>query len=225
MSRQELRSSASCNCGSRWITSYEPVAEPPRDRRIPSWRGGARVSRSMLRAREGAHTMNWLTRFLPGRASPTLDLALRARLEHYAGRPGPDLGRSHFESRYVVVNTEAAGLNLDKDPLLAVAAIAVQGGAIAPERAIYQPLGEKPGEALATLLEFIDRAPVVVFNASFNQTHLERSFEEHLGLDLGFTWLDLYWLLPVFFPEHHNGPRSEERRVGKECRSRWSPYH
>src|SRR2546426_3883559 len=23
----------------------------------------------------------------------------------------------------------------------------------------------------------------------------------------------------------HEGRRSEERRVGKECRSRWSPYH
>ena len=23
----------------------------------------------------------------------------------------------------------------------------------------------------------------------------------------------------------HKGSRSEERRVGKECRSRWSPYH
>ena len=23
----------------------------------------------------------------------------------------------------------------------------------------------------------------------------------------------------------HPGSRSEERRVGKECRSRWSPYH
>src|SRR3712207_7412355 len=23
----------------------------------------------------------------------------------------------------------------------------------------------------------------------------------------------------------HGQPRSEERRVGKECRSRWSPYH
>src|SRR2546430_17103014 len=23
----------------------------------------------------------------------------------------------------------------------------------------------------------------------------------------------------------HGKPRSEERRVGKECRSRWSPYH
>ena len=24
---------------------------------------------------------------------------------------------------------------------------------------------------------------------------------------------------------HHIPNRSEERRVGKECRSRWSPYH
>ena len=26
-------------------------------------------------------------------------------------------------------------------------------------------------------------------------------------------------------PVHHRTIRSEERRVGKECRSRWSPYH
>ena len=25
--------------------------------------------------------------------------------------------------------------------------------------------------------------------------------------------------------ESETEPRSEERRVGKECRSRWSPYH
>ena len=25
--------------------------------------------------------------------------------------------------------------------------------------------------------------------------------------------------------EYHSRRRSEERRVGKECRSRWSPYH
>ena len=29
--------------------------------------------------------------------------------------------------------------------------------------------------------------------------------------------------LNLIFPENLN--RSEERRVGKECRSRWSPYH
>src|SRR2546429_4300638 len=31
---------------------------------------------------------------------------------------------------------------------------------------------------------------------------------------------------PRYFHEHGLGAaRSEERRVGKECRSRWSPYH
>ena len=25
--------------------------------------------------------------------------------------------------------------------------------------------------------------------------------------------------------DHEDATRSEERRVGKECRSRWSPYH
>src|SRR2546430_11172119 len=30
---------------------------------------------------------------------------------------------------------------------------------------------------------------------------------------------------PPRFGRPHPRPRSEERRVGKECRSRWSPYH
>ena len=28
-----------------------------------------------------------------------------------------------------------------------------------------------------------------------------------------------------YFYGRSGNPRSEERRVGKECRSRWSPYH
>src|SRR3712207_4956415 len=31
--------------------------------------------------------------------------------------------------------------------------------------------------------------------------------------------------IPVIGITGTNGKRSEERRVGKECRSRWSPYH
>ena len=31
-------------------------------------------------------------------------------------------------------------------------------------------------------------------------------------------------LFSLTYPLDHGG-RSEERRVGKECRSRWSPYH
>src|SRR3712207_5299698 len=33
------------------------------------------------------------------------------------------------------------------------------------------------------------------------------------------------WLLDLSDEAPDRPPRSEERRVGKECRSRWSPYH
>ena len=45
----------------------------------------------------------------------------------------------------------------------------------------------------------------------------------------GSAGFDIFWGVdgralptPGESPEHR---RSEERRVGKECRSRWSPYH
>ena len=31
--------------------------------------------------------------------------------------------------------------------------------------------------------------------------------------------------IDVFLEKRKTRMRSEERRVGKECRSRWSPYH
>ena len=33
------------------------------------------------------------------------------------------------------------------------------------------------------------------------------------------------WLMAFFYHSRGLICRSEERRVGKECRSRWSPYH
>ena len=35
----------------------------------------------------------------------------------------------------------------------------------------------------------------------------------------------LYLVMLAFAVAFFATPRSEERRVGKECRSRWSPYH
>src|ERR1044072_9955913 len=53
--------------------------------------------------------------------------------------------------------------------------------------------------------------------------------QEHPG------WLTRMWpalgelfppnIYPALMRLEKNGYRSEERRVGKECRSRWSPYH
>ena len=42
------------------------------------------------------------------------------------------------------------------------------------------------------------------------------SREENMPLSVGITTLA---------GQHSTTTRSEERRVGKECRSRWSPYH
>ena len=47
-------------------------------------------------------------------------------------------------------------------------------------------------------------------------------------LDVGQKNASLYLVLDGELRVYLNGrglPRSEERRVGKECRSRWSPYH
>ena len=49
-----------------------------------------------------------------------------------------------------------------------------------------------------------------------------------LGVDLSEDMLDKFDLLASLLIEQNktmNLTRSEERRVGKECRSRWSPYH
>ena len=32
-------------------------------------------------------------------------------------------------------------------------------------------------------------------------------------------------IVKMMLEHQEDFPRSEERRVGKECRSRWSPYH
>src|SRR5256885_16786207 len=37
--------------------------------------------------------------------------------------------------------------------------------------------------------------------------------------------LSTHQVITIVLPENEHGRRSEERRVGKECRSRWSPYH
>src|ERR1044072_4151512 len=42
---------------------------------------------------------------------------------------------------------------------------------------------------------------------------------DYRAIDIGSGTGDMVFALS------HEGLRSEERRVGKECRSRWSPYH
>ena len=64
-------------------------------------------------------------------------------------------------------------------------------------------------------------APVII-----SATYLKSSWTVLLSLYSIFLVLILkYYFIPLNWRNDFIIPRSEERRVGKECRSRWSPYH
>ena len=58
----------------------------------------------------------------------------------------------------------------------------------------------------------------IAFYSGFN-FGIKKTIPLIIGVTLGFPFLLLCVALGLI------NIRSEERRVGKECRSRWSPYH
>lgn len=156
--------------------------------------------------------MNWLSRFLPG-SGPGLSPDQQASLDLAGSLPAPDLARSHYETRYVVVNTETGPAD-GAQRLLAVGAVAINRGLIHADDAWQARLGDKPADALIGLLRFIARAPVVVFNAPFNRGVLERAFEQHLGTLPALEWLDLMVLLPSLYPERIGGQARMDAWLG-----------
>ena len=64
-------------------------------------------------------------------------------------------------------------------------------------------------------LATLSRKPVI----SEFFSNRDGSWNSHVDLGL---WADVMLIAPV---TASTLTRSEERRVGKECRSRWSPYH
>src|SRR2546429_10027175 len=88
-------------------------------------------------------------------------------------------------------------------------------------RAAYTAPDTPPEEAfddLTRLASQICQTPVALVSL----VDADRDwFKSRVGLDLAQTPRD------VSFSAHAilQSDRSEERRVGKECRSRWSPYH
>ena len=62
-----------------------------------------------------------------------------------------------------------------------------------------------------------------------SKAEVMREVKDYIYITLGLISYSLGWaafLLPYQITTGGtSGIRSEERRVGKECRSRWSPYH
>src|SRR5271169_5537973 len=74
-----------------------------------------------------------------------------------------------------------------------------------------------PNSKIPALVDRSGPAPVRVFESGSILVYLAEKFDALLPTETGPRAECLSWLFWQM--------RSEERRVGKECRSRWSPYH
>lgn len=171
--------------------------------------------------------MQWLKRILGnGNACAAVSLPPEqaAALEAWRKRPAEDFSLPHFRTRYVVVDVEASGLNMVKDNLISIGAVAVVGGLIDPvdtfevvlrqdevsshENILIHGIGGsaqqdgmEPPAALLAFLDYVGKAPLVAYHAEFDQAMIDRATKRFLGVSPELPWIDLAWVLPELFRE------------------------
>lgn len=173
--------------------------------------------------------MNWLARLFGGK--PSLDPAHAARLQAWQALPAVDPQTPITASRYVVVDVESSGLNIMKDRLIAIGAVAVNDGridladsmeVILRQRQVSdrdnilihgiggtaQSEGKPPVEALLEFLEYLGKSPLIAFHVAFDQTMIDRALKTFLGLRFKHPWTDLAYLAPALYPEQARTHRS-----------------
>jgi len=157
------------------------------------------------------------------RTLPALDAASSARRAALA-RQKVNLKQPLAAMRWCVVDVETGGLDAQRDPLLAIGAVAIEHQRIALDASLEvgltqtqstaaanilihgisgseQRAGHAPHEALLSWLEFTQGSPLVAFHAAFDQTVLERAVREQLGLPIAAPWFDAAVVAPLLFPD------------------------
>ncbi|MGH8810916.1 MAG: exonuclease domain-containing protein, partial [Advenella sp.] len=115
--------------------------------------------------------------------------SLQARFEAWRALPQPSGAQAIHESRIVVLDVETSGLNLKKDTLIAIGAVAIERGRIMLDDAFdivlrqeqissksnilihgiaggKQRSGIDPAEALMQILEYIGSDPLLAFHVA-----------------------------------------------------------
>ena len=167
----------------------------------------------------------WLTRLFGASPAPRLDVAQRERLFDWQRCPDVDLESPHADCRYVVVDVETSGLDMKRDRLIAIGAVAVVGARIDPSDSFAAVLrqdvvssrenilihgigaqaqseGREPAEALLDFLDYIGKSPLVAYHAFFDQAMIAKALRATVGAQIRQPWIDLAWILPALFPEH-----------------------
>jgi DNA polymerase-3 subunit epsilon len=154
-----------------------------------------------------------------------LDEAASQRLAAWQALPPSTLNEPFEASRYVVLDVESTGLDLNKDRLIAIGAVVVEGGKVVLRESFEivlrqdkvstkdnilihgiggeaQREGLDPVTGLLDFLDFIGKMPLVAFHVTFDQTMIKRAIKEYLGFEFKHQWLDLAYVMPGLLPEY-----------------------
>jgi DNA polymerase-3 subunit epsilon len=161
---------------------------------------------------------HWLARLFENKV--LLTDRQRARLDAWKEITPPPLTVPVNEMRCVIVDVETSGLNLMKDRLISIGAIAMVNGKISMGDSFYvvlqQPVvsdrenillhgiggsAQKEGvpaiDALLNFLEYLGKDPLVAFHVVFDQTMIRRAISQYLHFSFKQSWLDLAYIMPA----------------------------
>ena len=167
--------------------------------------------------------MSWFSELFRARQAPVLSAEQQQALLLWQQRAVANLNAPHLSQRYIVIDVETSGLNMKKDRLISIGALALVDGRLDFNDAFQvvlrqdqvsthenilihgiggsaQSEGVEPAEALLAFIDYIGKAPLVAYHAFFDQAMIDKAMEEYLGTTLGQTWIDLAWVLPDLFP-------------------------
>ncbi|WP_434985909.1 3'-5' exonuclease [Pseudomonas protegens] len=142
------------------------------------------------------------------------------------------------EQRWVVVDVETTGLNLNRDQVLSIGAVVIEDGAIDFSQQFERTLqhqghklspsvlihglgpsaiaaGCDPVEALLDFMEFVGDSPLLAFHAPFDQHMLGRALKDSLGYRLQHSFLDVADMAPLLCPQ------AQIREAGLDDWVRW----
>jgi DNA polymerase-3 subunit epsilon len=173
--------------------------------------------------------MIWLTSLFGKKQELTQDQA--QRLAAWQGLPPPRPNQLIRESRCVVVDVESSGLNISRDHLIAIGAVAVVNGRVQLDDSLEivlqqaqvsakdnilihgiggtaQREGVAPADALLTFLEYLGKDPLIAFHVAFDESMISRALKTFLGLNFRHEWADLAYIAPALYPQLARSHRS-----------------
>lgn len=167
--------------------------------------------------------MNLFDWLRPRSPKPTLETRDRQRLANLANA-APLSENPLRQQRWVVVDLETSGLNMNRDQVLSIGAVVIEDGAIDLSQQFERTLlrtdhklspavlihglapsdiaaGSEPVQALLDFMEFVGDSPLLAFHAPFDQHMLARALKETLDYRLTHRFLDVAEMAPMLFPQ------------------------